>query len=64
MRERCRCGSVRRTSIARGPPSGTSRAVMSSTGTPSAHAASGPGRPSLWQRTSAGFVSTLLTIAS
>src|SRR5699024_2110389 len=61
--ERCRCGRVRRTFMARGPPRGTARAVMISTGARPARAARGPGRPPSAHTWVSGFASGLVTVS-
>src|SRR5699024_3366450 len=63
INERCRCGKVRRTFMARGPPRGTARAVMISTGARPARAARGPGRPPSEHTWVSGFSSGLVTVS-
>ena len=50
MSDRCRCGSVRRTVIARGPPSGTSRAFEDLDDRASGEPGRRRGRPVSWGR--------------
>src|SRR5699024_2038361 len=59
-----RCGRVRRTFIARGPPRGTSREAMISTGARPCWSQAGPGSPPSRHTTWGGSVSTLLISVS
>src|SRR5699024_3107585 len=64
MRERCRCGRVRRTFLARRPRRGPWREVMISTGDRPSWSQAGPARPPGRHTTWAGSVSTLLISGS